>query len=112
MASRSSPTWRLMRTSIGPPRSLPTHTSVPSIPLTRSTVAMAAAKTLTAWAGQVPGSSIVTSMGRNGTTYGVRLSGEDARLFTAARRTAVVRTARKIFDGTVFPRPAGAAHHP
>ncbi|MFJ6561255.1 4-oxalomesaconate tautomerase [Streptomyces sp. NPDC091412] len=24
-----------------------------------------------------------------------------------ARRTAVVRTARKIFDGTVFPRPAG-----
>jgi 4-oxalomesaconate tautomerase len=29
-----------------------------------------------------------------------------------ARRTAVVRTARKIFDGTVFPRPAGAAQHP
>ncbi|NYV75622.1 4-oxalomesaconate tautomerase [Streptomyces sp. UH6] len=27
----------------------------------------------------------------------------------AARRTAVVRTARKIFDGTVFPRPAGTA---
>ena len=25
------------------------------------------------------------------------------------RRTAVVRTARKIFDGTVFPRPAGIA---
>ncbi|MET7942732.1 4-oxalomesaconate tautomerase [Streptomyces sp. NPDC005302] len=30
----------------------------------------------------------------------------------AAGRTAVVRTARKIFDGTVFPRPAGAAHQP
>ncbi|MFF0139274.1 4-oxalomesaconate tautomerase [Streptomyces sp. NPDC005227] len=29
-----------------------------------------------------------------------------------AGRTAVVRTARKIFDGTVFPRPAGAAHQP
>ncbi|WP_406369407.1 4-oxalomesaconate tautomerase [Streptomyces sp. NBC_00647] len=29
-----------------------------------------------------------------------------------ARRTAVVRTARKIFDGTVFPRPAGAALQP
>ncbi|MFD3599086.1 PrpF domain-containing protein, partial [Streptomyces sp. NPDC058656] len=29
-----------------------------------------------------------------------------------ARRTAVVRTARKIFDGTVFPRPAGVAQHP
>jgi 4-oxalomesaconate tautomerase len=30
----------------------------------------------------------------------------------AARRTAVVRTARKIFDGTVFPRPAGTAPTP
>ncbi|MEE1831258.1 4-oxalomesaconate tautomerase [Streptomyces sp. SP17KL33] len=30
----------------------------------------------------------------------------------SARRTAVVRTARKIFDGTVFPRPADPASHP
>jgi 4-oxalomesaconate tautomerase len=30
----------------------------------------------------------------------------------AARRTAVVRTARKIFDGTVFPRAAAPAHSP
>ncbi|MGW7259693.1 4-oxalomesaconate tautomerase [Streptomyces sp. NPDC054834] len=30
----------------------------------------------------------------------------------AARRTAVVRTARKIFDGTVFPRAAAAAPTP
>ncbi|MEU6540869.1 4-oxalomesaconate tautomerase [Streptomyces sp. NPDC047000] len=30
----------------------------------------------------------------------------------AARRTAVVRTARKIFDGTVFPRAAGTAPIP
>ncbi|QFZ72566.1 4-oxalomesaconate tautomerase [Streptomyces fagopyri] len=29
-----------------------------------------------------------------------------------ARRTAVVRTARKIFDGTVYPRPAAAAPRP
>lgn len=29
-----------------------------------------------------------------------------------ARRTAVVRTARKIFDGTVFPRPAEPAQTP
>ncbi|GAA2299673.1 4-oxalomesaconate tautomerase [Streptomyces kunmingensis] len=29
-----------------------------------------------------------------------------------ARRTAVVRTARKIFDGTVFPRPAAASPLP
>ncbi|NUS04540.1 MAG: 4-oxalomesaconate tautomerase, partial [Nonomuraea sp.] len=30
----------------------------------------------------------------------------------SARRTAVVRTARKIFDGTVFPRSAGTAPIP
>jgi len=39
------------------------------------TLAMAAARTLTAWAGQVQGSSVVTTMARNGTTFGVRLSG-------------------------------------
>jgi hypothetical protein len=39
------------------------------------TLAMAAARTLTAWAGQVEGSSVVTTMARNGTTFGVRLSG-------------------------------------
>ncbi|WP_338785608.1 4-oxalomesaconate tautomerase [Streptomyces sp. DG1A-41] len=32
--------------------------------------------------------------------------GTDAAGRPVARRTAVVRTARKIFDGTVFPRPA------
>ncbi len=30
----------------------------------------------------------------------------------SVRRTAVVRTARKIFDGTVFPRPADPACRP
>ncbi|MER5437313.1 PrpF domain-containing protein [Streptomyces sp. NPDC002790] len=30
----------------------------------------------------------------------------------AARRTAVVRTARKLFDGTVFPRPARTSGEP
>jgi hypothetical protein len=39
------------------------------------TPAMAAARTLTAWAGQVAGSSVVTTMARNGTTFGVRLPG-------------------------------------
>jgi hypothetical protein len=39
------------------------------------TLAMAAARTLTTWAGQVEGSSVVTTMARNGTTFGVRLSG-------------------------------------
>jgi Protein of unknown function (DUF1116) len=39
------------------------------------TLAMAAARTLTAWAGQVEGASVVTTMARNGTTFGVRLPG-------------------------------------
>ncbi len=46
------------------------------------TMAMAAARSLTEWAGQVPGSSIVTGMSRNGTTFGVRLAGSD-QWFTA-----------------------------
>jgi hypothetical protein len=40
-------------------------------------IAMAAAKSLALWAEQVPGSSVVTSMARNGTTFGVRLAGGD-----------------------------------
>jgi hypothetical protein len=38
-------------------------------------VAMAAAKSLTMWAEQVDDSSIVTTMARNGTTFGIRLAG-------------------------------------
>lgn len=38
-------------------------------------VAMAAAKSLVEWAAEVPDSSIVTTMSRNGSTYGVRLAG-------------------------------------
>jgi hypothetical protein len=38
-------------------------------------VAMAAAKSLVEWAGEVRDASIVTTMARNGTTYGVRLAG-------------------------------------
>lgn len=41
------------------------------------TLGMAGARALTAWAGQVPDSSIVTTMARNGTTFGARLSGDD-----------------------------------
>ncbi len=37
------------------------------------TIAMAAAKSVTTWAAQVFDSSIVTTMARNGTTFGVRL---------------------------------------
>lgn len=39
------------------------------------TLAMASARTLTAWAGQVEGSSVVTTMARNGTEFGARLAG-------------------------------------
>ncbi len=47
------------------------------------TLAMGAARALTEWAAQVPGSSIVTTMARNGSTFGVRLAGCD-QWFTAA----------------------------
>ena len=36
---------------------------------------MGAARSLTEWAAQVPESSIVTTMARNGTTFGIRLAG-------------------------------------
>jgi hypothetical protein len=39
-------------------------------------LAMAGARSLTLWAEQVEGSSIVTTMARNGTTYGIRLAGD------------------------------------
>lgn len=40
------------------------------------TLAMAATRSLTAWAAQVDGSSVVTTMARNGTEFGVRLAGD------------------------------------
>jgi hypothetical protein len=46
------------------------------------TLAMAAARSVTEWAAQVPGASIVTTMARNGTAFGIRLAGE-SRWFTA-----------------------------
>src|SRR5690606_26972833 len=45
-------------------------------------LAMAAAKSVALWADQVEGSSIVTMMCRNGTTYGIRLAGS-AEVFVA-----------------------------
>jgi len=48
------------------------------------TLAMAAARSLTAWAGQVTGSSIVTTMSRNGTDFGIRLAGSDTWHIAAA----------------------------
>jgi hypothetical protein len=45
-------------------------------------LAMAAARSLTEWASAVEGSSVVTSMARNGTTFGIRLAGRE-EWFTA-----------------------------
>ncbi|GAA1840194.1 DUF1116 domain-containing protein [Pseudonocardia ailaonensis] len=47
-------------------------------------VAMAAAKSLQLWAEQVPGSSIVTTMSRNGTTFGIKLAGDPGWHLTEA----------------------------
>ncbi len=47
-------------------------------------LAMAGAKATAMWAEQVDGSSIVTMMCRNGTSYGVRLAGSDEVFLAAA----------------------------
>src|SRR5262249_58004597 len=47
-------------------------------------LAMAAAKSLMLWAEQVPNSSIVTTMARNGTTFGIKLAGHDRWYITEA----------------------------
>jgi hypothetical protein len=57
-------------------------------------LAMAAARSLTMWAEQVPGSSIVTTMCRNGTTFGVRLAGQD---------TLFVAPAPPVLDAMYYP---------
>ena len=49
------------------------------------TLAMASARTLTAWAAQVAGSSVITTMARNGTQYGVKLSGSRAVVLAPPR---------------------------
>jgi hypothetical protein len=46
-------------------------------------LAMASAKAATDWASQVPGSTLVTSMARNGTTFGIRVAGMGERWFVA-----------------------------
>jgi len=46
-------------------------------------IAMAGAKSLVEWAAAVPDSSIVTTMARNGTTYGIKLPGEQKQWFLA-----------------------------
>jgi hypothetical protein len=50
-------------------------------------LAMAAAKVASDPAGEVPGSSIVTAMARNGTDFGIRVAGCGTRWFTAPVET-------------------------
>lgn len=47
-------------------------------------LAMAGAKSLTMWAEKVEGSSVVTTMSRNGATYGVKLAGDPKWFITAS----------------------------
>lgn len=51
-------------------------------------LAMAAAKSTAMWAEQVAGSSIVTMMCRNGTTYGIRLAGLEEVFISEAPQVA------------------------
>ena len=48
------------------------------------TLAMGAARSLTEWAAQVPGSSVVTGMARNGTTFGIQLAASPQWFLAAA----------------------------
>ena len=57
-------------------------------------LAMAAARSLTMWAEQVKGSSVVTTMCRNGTTFGVRLAGLD---------TLFIAPAPPVLDAMYYP---------
>jgi hypothetical protein len=57
-------------------------------------IAMAAAKSLTLWAEQVTGSSVVTTMCRNGTTFGLKLAGND---------TLFIADAPPVLDAMYYP---------
>jgi hypothetical protein len=57
-------------------------------------LAMAAARSLTKWAEQVSGSSVVTTMCRNGTTFGLRLAGND---------TLYIADAPPVLDAMYYP---------
>ena len=71
---------RLLR--LEDPRAADTGTFLSENHLFFLTMGMAAAKATMLWAGEVEGSSVVTGMARNGTTFGLRLPGLD-EWFTA-----------------------------
>jgi Protein of unknown function (DUF1116) len=74
--------WLPHLTELGDPASVAFARFLSGNHLFFLTIAMAAARSLTEWAAQVKGASIVTTMARNGTTFGIRLAGSD-RWFTA-----------------------------
>ena len=75
-------TWLPQLTELGGPDGVAFARFLSGNHLFFLTLAMAAARSLTEWAAQVEESSIVTTMARNGTTFGIRLPGSD-RWFTA-----------------------------
>ncbi len=66
-------------------------------------IAMAGAKALTLWAEQVEGSSVVTSMARNGTTFGIRVAGSREWFVTGAPPIG-----RALYQPGFGPEVAGA----
>ena len=75
-------TWLPQLTELGGPDGVAFARFLSGNHLFFLTLAMAAARSLTEWAAQVEDASIVTTMARNGTTFGIRLPGSD-RWFTS-----------------------------
>ncbi|HEX2178110.1 MAG TPA: DUF1116 domain-containing protein, partial [Actinomycetota bacterium] len=89
MHMRSQATTNLLIRSLLPqlmglenPRSVELGRFLASNHLFFLNLAMAAAKSLMLWAEKVEGSSVVTTMSRNGATYGVKLAGSDKWFIT------------------------------
>jgi hypothetical protein len=77
-------TWLPYLTELGGPDGVAFARFLSANHLFFLTLAMAAARSLTEWAAQVDDASIVTTMARNGTTFGIRLAGADQWFVTAA----------------------------
>jgi hypothetical protein len=77
-------TWLPHLTELGGPDSVAFARFLSANHLFFLTLAMAAARSLTEWAAQVDDASIVTTMARNGTTFGIRLAGAGQWFVTAA----------------------------
>ena len=72
-------------------------------------LAMAAARCATAWAAEVEGSSVVVGMARNGTTFGIRLSGSEDRWFVAPAPPVEDASSTPATDPTTEPPTSAIA---